>query len=71
VPTIAAPAHRGHGSRGARAPDKGEADEGQKLAPLAQGAPPRLPRGPAQGPGVCDQQDPAPLQGPPGLSSGV
>ncbi len=42
-------------------------DEGQKFAPVAQAASPRLPNRAPQGPGLCDQQDPEEIQGPSGL----
>jgi len=53
-----------------RAATKGEDHEGQKFAPLAQAASPRLPRRAPQGPRLCYQQDAAPVQSPSGLSSG-
>ena len=43
--------------------------ESRQLAQDHQEAPPRLPRGPAPGQGVRDQQDQSPLQSPPGLTS--
>ena len=51
-----------------RAATKGEDHEGQKFAPLAQAASPRLPRRAPQGPRLCYQQDAAPVQSPSGLS---
>lgn len=44
-----------------------KADEGQKFAPVAQAASPRLPNRAPQGPGLCHQQDPEEIQGPSGL----
>src|SRR5690606_5775693 len=42
--------------------------EGRQFAPLPEAASPGLPGGAAQGAGLRHQQDPAPFQGPPGLT---
>jgi len=47
--------------------DKEKADEGQKLAPVAQAAPPRLSNRAPQGPCVCYQQDTKEIQSTSGL----
>ena len=43
-------------------------NEDQELTEVAEGAPPRLPRDPSQGPGLRHQQDAEALQGTPGLN---
>src|ERR1700730_6350179 len=45
----------------------GVAHEGPYPAEIAAWPPPQQPPGPPQGPGLCDQQGPAPLQGAAGL----
>jgi hypothetical protein len=45
-----------------------KANEGQKLAALAQEPPPRLSDRAPQGPGLCNQQDPEEIQSSSGLS---
>ncbi len=53
--------------RSAPATEKGNDHEGSQLTPLAEIAAPGLPYRAPQGPRIRHQQDPAPLQGPPGL----
>jgi hypothetical protein len=58
---------RASAHRSAPAPPRRETDENQELAPVPEVAARRLPSRSPQGPGVCDQQDAAPLQSPSGL----